>query len=522
MPARRVSWVLGSAMAIGACALLPAVASAHPEECAATTFASAALVSPFEGVNEASEGCMSTAAINGIDDSAAQLAPGESAGTSNLRLLAHEDKRPPFESTADFNSDIAFEDGYAFQGNYDGVQVWDVRDGARPRLAGFVHCPGSQNDVTVNEGILVTSTDSRRNKAECEGNRTATNAESGSEATSWEGLRVFDVSNPANPRYITAVRTDCGAHTHTVLPQRNRLLIYVSSYDSAAGRVNCEGDHDKISIVEVPLGNPAAARVLSEPKLFTAAAGYRGPEGGNPGDADTRATNGCHDITVYQALNLAAGACMGEGLMLDISDPERPRVLSNIVDNENFAFWHSATISDNGRKVLFTDELGGGSAPTCNETVGPKKGADAIYEITDRANPKFLSYFKIPRTQDNTENCVAHNGNLIPNNKGRDVLVQSWYQGGISIIDWTDGRNPKELAWFDRGPFVPQNLAGFWSSYFYNGYIYGSEIQRGWDVFEFDSSAVAGSRAYKSGTLNPQTQFPQGKPGWGNAAGKKS
>jgi hypothetical protein len=508
MPARRVRCLIASAAAVAACALLPAAASAHPEACAETTF-STSLISPFEDVNAASEGCMSDAAISGIDDSAAQLAAGESAGTSNLRLLSNTPKAAPFESTADLNSDIAFEDGYAFQGNYDGIQVWDVRKGDSPKLVGALHCPGSQNDVTVNDGIMVTSTDSRRNKAECEGNRPATGAESGSEATSWEGVRVFDVSDPANPRYLTAVRTDCGSHTHTVLPEDDRLLIYVSSYDSGAGRVNCEGAHDKISIVEVPLDDPASAAVLSEPNLF--------PNGGNPGDADTRATNGCHDITVYQDLDLAAGACMGEGVMMDISDPENPEVLSNIYDNENFAFWHSATISNDGKKALFTDELGGGSDPTCNDTVGPNKGADAIYDITDPANPKFLSYYKIPRTQSNSENCVAHNGNLIPNNKGRDILVQSWYQGGVSIIDWTDGSNVKELAWFDRGPYGPTlpPLAGFWSSYFYNGYIYGSEIQRGWDVFKFNDSSVAGSRAYKSGTLNAQTQFPHGKPGNG-------
>jgi hypothetical protein len=498
--------------AIGAVALLPAAAAAHPEECAGTSSFAATLMSPFEDVNATSEGCMSEGTRSRLDDSGAQLAPGDTAGTRNLRLLSSTPKATPFESTSDFNSDIAFEDGYAFQGNYDGVQVWDVRKGGSPTLAGSIHCPGSQNDVTVNDGIMVTSTDSRRNKPECVGNRAATAAESGSEATSWEGVRVFDVSDPASPQYITAVRTDCGSHTHTVLPQDDRLLIYVSSYDSAAGRVNCEGDHDKISIVEVPLDDPASASVLSEPNLF--------PDGGNPGDDDSRATNGCHDITVYQELDLAAGACMGEGVMMDISDPENPEVLSNIIDNENFAFWHSATISNDGKKALFTDEKGGGAGAECNPTVGPEKGADAIYDITDPANPKFLSYYKIPRTQDNTENCVAHNGNLIPNNKGRDILVQSWYQGGVSIIDWTDGRHVKELAWFDRGPYVPENLAGFWSSYFYNGYIYGSEIQRGWDVFKFNSPSVAGSDAYKSGTLNAQTQFPQGKPGRGPKGGR--
>jgi hypothetical protein len=184
-------------------------------------------------------------------------------------------------------------------------------------------------------------------------------------------------------------------------------------------------------------------------------------------------------------------------------------VLANIEDT-NFAFWHSATISNDGKRVLFTDELGGGSAATCNPTVGQRKGADAVYDITDPAHPRFLSYFKIPRTQNNSENCVAHNGNLIPNKKGRDILIQSWYQGGVSVIDWTKPKKIKELAWFDRGPYgttvPPGPLAGFWSSYYYNGYIYGSEIQRGFDVFKLEDKAIKGAEKFQYGTLNAQTQ----------------
>ena len=232
------------------------------------------------------------------------------------------------------------------------------------------------------------------------------------------------------------------------------------------------------------------------------------PDGGGDSTTGTRrATTGCHDITVYQEIGLAAGACTGEGVIMDISDPENPEVLSSVED-ENFAFWHSATISQDGKKVLFTDELGGGSSPTCNDTIGPNRGADAVYDITDPANPKFMSYFKIPRDQTNFENCVAHNGNAIPI-PGRDVLIQSWYQGGVSIIDWTDGNNIEELAWFDRGPYNDTRLVlgGFWSSYYYNGFIYGSEIQRGFDVFKAVGSEFAKADRQKVKTLNAQTQF---------------
>jgi hypothetical protein len=498
MRALRVRHLFIAALAVGAVAVLPATAGAHPEECAASgTFSNATAVG-WVGWADQPEGCTSAAAINNYDDSGATLAAGETDGTDNLTLLSNTPKTAPFELETDFNSDLAFENGYAFGGNYDGVQIWDVRDGQTPALASFIHCPGSQNDVTVNDGILVTSTDSRRTNDTCASEATTTP----SDPSTWEGLKIFDVRNPYSPKYLASVRTDCGSHTHTVLPERDRLIIYVQSYDVGTGRYLCDDTsptgHDQISIVSIPKRNPAAARVVAEPKLF--------PDGGNDGTTGTlRATTGCHDITVYQEIGLAAGACTGEGVILDIRNPVRPKVLSSVEDT-NFAFWHSATISNDGKKVLFTDEKGGGSSPECNPTTGPRRGADAIYDITDPANPRFVSYFKIPRTQTNQENCVAHNGNLIPNKRNRDILVQSWYQGGISVIDWTNPKKDKELAWFDRGPVDPTRLVlgGFWSSYFYNGQIYGSEIQRGFDVFKLDG--IKGSDKFHYDTLNAQTQ----------------
>ena len=502
MTHRRVSYGFATAATLFVLALLPAAASAHPEACAEASLATMTFASPFDDWADAYEGCTSQVAAQNFDDSGAQLAPGETAGTRNLKLLSSTPKSEPFAPTTDLNSDLAFEDGYAYQGNYDGVQVWDVDRPREPELVGALHCPGSQNDVTVNDGIMVTSTDSRRNKAECDGNVASTDTTR--PETNWEGIRIFDVSDPEDPDYVTAVRTACGSHTHTVIPERKRLLIYVSSYDIGAGRYDCEGPHDQISIVEIPRKNPGAARVINEPVLF--------PDGGetNPNTTPPRNTTGCHDITVYQELDLAAGACVSQGILMDISDPEEPEVISSVT-NPTFAFWHSATISNDGKKVLFTDELGGGSGAECNPTVGPERGADAIYDIRNRRSPRFLSYFKIPRTQANTENCVAHNGNIIPDKK-RDLFVQSWYQGGMSIIDWTNPLRVKELAWFDRGPYVPTALAGFWSTYYYDGYIYGSEIQRGFDVFKFTG---AGSRS-NGDTVNAQTQFDLYDRGWGH------
>jgi hypothetical protein len=500
---KRVGPVCAGLVVVAALAIGVPSATGHPEECsnAAAWSSMDGGYSPYLSWQGAEESvCISKSVTSRYDDSGAKLTKSGQTGTAGLRLLASRAKSGPFATEQAFNSDIAFEDGKAYVGNYEGVSIYDVSDPSNPTLVGQLHCPGSQNDVTVNDGILITSTDSRRTNDTCQSASTSTPTA----PTTWEGLKVFDVSNPAAPRHLASVRTDCGSHTHTVLPEADRLLVYVQSYDVSGQNYRCANTgpnaHDKISIVEVPKDDPASAEVINTPVLF--------PDGG--GDATTgtrRATTGCHDITVYQEIGLAAGACTGEGVIMDISDPENPEVLSSVED-ENFAFWHSATISQDGKKVLFTDELGGGSSPTCNDTIGPNRGADAVYDITDPANPKFMSYFKIPRDQTNFENCVAHNGNAIPI-PGRDVLIQSWYQGGVSIIDWTDGNNIEELAWFDRGPYNDTRLVlgGFWSSYYYNGFIYGSEIQRGFDVFKAVGSEFAKADRQKVKTLNAQTQF---------------
>ena len=180
--------------------------------------------------------------------------------------------------------------------------------------------------------------------------------------------------------------------------------------------------------------SPADAAVVGTPVLF--------PDGGNPGANGSSTTSGCHDITAYPSKDIAAGACMGDGILMDISDPVNPWSLDRGPATRNFAFWHSATFNNAGTKVVFTDELGGGGAPTCNPTVGPNRARTAIYDIVGPgATAGFKSYFKIPRTQTNTENCVAHNGSLIPV-KGRDIMVQAWYQGGISVWDFTDSASP--------------------------------------------------------------------------------
>jgi hypothetical protein len=431
-------------------------------------------------------------------------APGQVVSSPNMQLLANLPKQAPFAGVNSYGTDMAFQGDLAYVGNYDGFVVYDIKDPRRPTIVSQVLCPGSQNDVSVSGNLLFLSTDSRWTDDSC----------SASPATSrtdyWEGIKVFDISDPAAPRYVAAVETDCGSHTHTLVPDTagESLYLYVSSYSPSALLADCQPPHDKISIVEVPLDDPAAAAIVAEPVLFG--------DGGNPGGNGSSATSGCHDITVYPSRNLAAGACMGDGVLMDITDRTAPRVIERVTDTTNFAFWHSATFNNDGTKVVFTDELGGGGAATCNATVGPNRGADGIYDIVgsgDDRTLQFRSYFKIPREQSSTENCVAHNGSLIPV-VGRDIMVQAWYQGGISVWDFTDSANPREIGWWDRGPISATQLVlgGSWSAYWYNGHIFSSDIQQGLDVLQITDPEVNRARGVRFDLFNAQTQ-PQYRQG---------
>jgi hypothetical protein len=362
-----------------------------------------------------------------------------------------------------------------------------------------VLCPGSQNDISVHGDLLFLSTDSSRSDDSC-----ASVSQPASVKESWEGMKIFDISDKRNPRYVKSVETNCGSHTHTLIPSRDSrsVYLYVSSYAPAANLPDCQPPHDLISIIKVPVRTPADAAVIATPNLF--------PDGGNPAGSGSRETSGCHDITAYPAKKIAAGACMGDGVLMDISDPEAPRVINRVRDTTNFAFWHSATFNQAGTKVVFTDELGGGSSATCNETIGSSRGANAIYDITGRGDSRvmtFRSYYKIPRTNANTENCVAHNGSIVPVLFG-DIMVQAWYQGGVSVWSFTDSANPVEIGFWERGPLSDTELilGGSWSAYFYNGYIYSSDIQKGLDVLELKDWRTLTALFNRIQQLNVQSQ----------------
>jgi hypothetical protein len=324
-------------------------------------------------------------------------------------------------------------------------------------------------------------------------------------AERFRGVRIFDITDLQKPKQVAAIQTCRGSHTHTLVPDpKDKGTVYVygsgtSSVRSGDELSGCVAD-DKdphtalfsIDVIKVPVNAPETAAIVNKPRIFAdPSTGALGGlwQGGNhgPGTQSSRMTNQCHDITVFADIGLAAGACSGNGILMDISDPINPKRLDHVVD-KNFAYWHSATFNNDGTKIVFTDEWGGGSRPRCRATDPPTWGADAIFDIVDR-KLQFRGYYKLPAAQSEQENCVAHNGSLIPV-PGRDIMVQAWYQGGVSVFDFTDSANPVEIAFFDRGPVDAKNLVsgGYWSAYWYNGNIYGAEISRGIDVFRLTPS----------------------------------
>ncbi len=492
----------------------------------------------------------------------------------NLRLVS---TTPPAEGFVGVtNSDLAFLGNYAIQGNYNGYQVWDISNPARPRLKTAYLCPASQSDVSVYRNLLFVSGEGLTGRIDC-------GAQGVPDTVSKDrlrGLRIFDISDITRPRNVGNVQTCRGSHTHTVVVDPKdtaNVYVYISgsapvrSPSELAGCSEASPDQDpnsalfRIEVIKVPLAHPERATIVSSPRIFNdlvapathgeapedkaereaalaaarksggfivkmhgeetvlpshftdelldsvvkARGGTGAPTGadsaalraalpalwakmtGAPADGSPPAPTGptqCHDITVFPAIGLAGGACGGYGLLLDIRDPANPRRIAAVADS-NFSYWHSATFSNDGTKILFTDEWGGGTQPKCRATDKKEWGANAIF-TRNGSQLSFKSYYKLPAAQTPQENCVAHNGSLIPI-PGRDVMVQGWYQGGISVFDWTDPAHPQEIAFFDRGPLdaTTMALAGSWSVYWYNGVMVSSEIARGLDIFELTPSA---------------------------------
>jgi len=402
------------------------------------------------------------------------------------------------------NSDLAFSGNHVFVGNYHGFNTYDVERPNKPKLLASVVCPGGQGDVSVYGHLLFMSVEQTRGRLDCGtgGVQTPVSAER------FRGVRIFDITDVNKPKQVAAIQSCRGSHTHTLVPDPNdkaNLYVYgsgTSSVRSAEELAGCSGLDAKedpntslfsIDVIQVPLAAPQDAKIVNRPRIFadTATGNLAGLwQGGHHGEGTqtSRMTNQCHDITVFPEVGLAAGACSGNGILLDIRDPKNPVRLDHVVD-KSFAYWHSATWNNDGTKVVFTDEWGGGGRPRCRAIDPPTWGADAIFDVVDGKKLRFAGYFKMPAVQTEQENCVAHNGSLIPV-PGRDIMVQAWYQGGVSVFDFTDAAKPVEIAFFDRGPIDGKALhsGGYWSAYWYNGNVYGSEIARGIDVFRLKPS----------------------------------
>ncbi|MCH2252206.1 MAG: DUF305 domain-containing protein [Vicinamibacterales bacterium] len=425
------------------------------------------------------------------------------------------------------NTDLAFAGDVLFEGNYHGFSTYRIEVPASPQLVSSVVCPGGQGDVSVVGDLLIMSVEQTRGRLDCGLQGVA---EPVSEAR-FRGIRIFDISDLRLPRQLAAVQTCRGSHTHTVVTDpddEGNIYVYGSGTSSVRPGDELEGCSDespsedpntalfRIDVIQIPLTRPEEARIVGRPYIFRdpgsgAIAGlWKGGDHG-PGTQSTRQTSQCHDITAYPEMGLAAGACSGNGILLDISDPINPVRLDEVVD-PGFAYWHSATFNNDATKVIFTDEWGGGGRARCRASDPREWGADAIFDIVD-GKMEFRSHYKLPAPQTEQENCVAHNGSLVPV-PGRDIFVQAWYQGGISVVDFTDSSNPVEIAFFDRGPLNPDRLvmAGYWSAYWYRGFIYGTEIVRGLDVLELLPSEyltrdeIAAASLVAPATFNAQQQ----------------
>ena len=459
---------------------------------------------------------------------------GESQEERSIESLASSQRYPMLSFS---NTDMAFTKDMLVAGSYHGFNIYRLEEDGFPNLMTSVVCPGGQGDVSVVGDLLIMSVQDTRGRLDCglQGVDPEPNEER------FRGIRLFDISNPEMPIQVGAVQTCRGSHTHSVVEgptSDGKIIVFNSGTSSIRDQeemVDCfediPGDDRtalfRIDVIEIPIDNPSNSKIIDSPTVFAdletgVIAGLW--RGGDHGDEtqETEITDQCHDITVFPSASLVAGACSGNGILFDISDPTKPKRIDDVTDT-GFAYWHSATFNNEGTKVLFTDEWGGGGRARCRAWDPMNWGANAIYDIVE-GKLEFRSHFKMPAPQKETENCVAHNGAIIPV-PGRDIFVQAWYQGGISIIDFTDSSNPVEIAYFDRGPILEDELitGGFWSVYYYEGTIYGTEITRGLDVFKLLPSEFLSANEIKAAELaypkigskrlfNPQQQIPMAWP----------
>ena len=499
------------------------------------------------GFKDAGEAAMNVKLLATLSNPAGFFDPGNPSGLPPIKPKKEEDEdkkstsedpddgqslddtewsdRSPLLSFS--NTDMAFSGDVLVTGSYHGFNVYKLQDDGLPKLLSSVVCPGGQGDVSIVGDLLIMSVEQTRGRVDCglQGINEDVSAER------FRGLRIFDISNLAQPTQVGQVQTCRGSHTHSVVTSDKDKIIVYNSGTSSVRKENelagCIGDIPgddrtalfRIDVIEIPVADPSKARIVDSPAVFADPKTGRMAglwQGGDHGDdtQDTSQTNQCHDITVFPEAKLAAGACSGNGIIFDISNPLKPKRIDEVLDS-GFAYWHSATFNNDGTKVIFTDEWGGGSRARCRAYDPKNWGANAFYDINNR-ELEFKGYYKLPAPQSDAENCVAHNGSIVPV-PGRDIFAQAWYQGGLSVIDFTDSANPVEIAYFDRGPIHEKKLVlgGYWSTYWYNGKIYGTEIARGLDVMSLipseylsENEIAAAGVANQGEAFNPQQQFP--------------
>ena len=467
---------------------------------------------------------------------------------SGMRLVSFTPKPAEFDSVRGLtfvNSDLAFKGKYVYQGNFAGFSIWDVSNPAKPARVAVVPCITTQGDPSIYGNLLFISAEGNGNRNDC--------AKGGVQNPSdhMAGVRIYDVSNPAMPTFVKNVQTCKGSHTHTIIPSptdKGVIYIYVSGAQAARPETELAGCNNgtdpadeknsmfRLDVIKVPLAHPSNSEVVTGARIFTnmvpephrsgARAGGRGGRGADAGGPPPVPTgpHNCHDVSAYPAMHLLAGACGSYGLLVDISNPEKPVRLDAVADT-NFSLWHTAVFSNDGSKIVFTDEWGGGTSPNCQATSMMEMGGNTTLTITGGKKLKQHAYFKIPSAQTAQENCVSHNGGLIPV-PGRDIMVQGWYQGGIDVSDFTDPDHPFEVAYFDRGPVdappaagdtsansrTRGTIGGSWGAYYYNGMVYSSELARGFDVLELlpsdklSANELAAAKLVRFDEYNPQSQ----------------
>ncbi len=500
-------------------------------------------------------------------DPRSNLKPGRfDAGVAakDMRLVSFSPKPAQFDTVRGLtfvNSDLAFGTHFAYQANFAGFTIWDITDPAKPTVASVMQCITSQGDPSIVGNLLFISAEGAGNRNDCGAGGVQDPKDH------MAGVRIFDVTNAKAPKLIKNVQTCKGSHTHTLVPSPtdpNIMYIYVSGQQSARPETElagCKNGNDpadptnslfELDIIKVALNHPEQAKVIPGARIFTGLGGAgECKQFCAPADARRAAAAGrgarppvdpamptgprnCHDVTAYPAIHLLAAACSTHSILVDISNPEKPVRIDALTDTNNFQGRHTAAFSNDGKKLIQTDEWGGGTGPMCQASSMIELGGNTIISLDAKKKQAQHGYFKLPSAQSAEENCVSHNGGIIPV-PGRDLYVQGWYQGGVDVMDFTDQDKAFEIAYFDRGAIDPpqpvdvpsaaaagtaagarprgNTIGGSWGAYYWNGYIYSSELDRGMDIYELTPSAQLSANEIAAAKLVTFTEYnPQSQP----------